>query len=900
MAEEQLLSIKLPNITSDDAKLKTLEARLVGPSKDGLPPIQSTENINVENIKTSKSFFSNLTDLLELSNINENDENVEKFIDKNNKMINLSNEEIYSERKLKDNFDLGFIDKDTANIDLNQNFRNDFFVSDNQIENNNLLTYNSNKSINLNSKRKCARPEKAELHKKEYNNQQVNYLSTKRQKPKTKDNFKNPNSINISKEIDLDYFKDTDTPRRVLFSPPGNTHEKEVHRNSIKQNKKSKIVSKIELGEEIINVNNTNTEESENSDLNDLEAKNNYIELKEEEMISSKYNNKEFFDKKAKQNFNIKSFNNNTTVNTINNIYNSTDMRSNSNIDNLISFSTQIMISGADAKRQRNNNTVLSQNSVTSQNNNINININELTGKTVQNKNYENKINNYFKQSNSSSKDVKNTSTAIKGSSSNIVNSVEYALIVEELNKLKQENEDLKRKKVDKELEYNNLKYNYDHILVDLNNLKNDLDIAIEAKDRATESLVIYLRELEEMKRAKQKEWVNNQSFKIGKFRTQSTGMTLTQIWEDGVEIKQIKAELDEVKRQKEENKTKKKSINYDKLEVHKFKNEMLNKQEADLNEKILKLYKDRIILEAEEKRLSEENKCNYSNKNWPILNNRYLILSLIGKGGYSEVYKAYDLVAHINVACKIHQLDTTWSENIKELYIRHTIRENQIHQRINHEKVVKHYDTVEIDNNSFATVLELCTGPDLSYYLKKNGFLSERESKIIIKQIVIGLKELHSLGIIHYDLKPQNIIFHKGEVKISDFGLAKEMSDKEKIELTCLGVGTYYYLPPETFDPNRNSLIDQKVDIWSVGVIFYELLYGKKPFGNNMSQDRIFKENLIWNSKPLEFPTDSKINITKETQVSLFLNNFIRNLLNDVYQRMLITDILHRWLMMH
>lgn len=783
--------------------------------------------------------------------------------------MTLNSEEIYSGRKQKDNFNLSFNEKDSGIADLNQSFRNDFFISVNQNESANMQV-NSNKSFPLNSKRKCARPEKAELHKKEYNNQHVNYLTTKRQqKQKTKENFKNPSNVSVSKEVDIDYFKDMDTARRTLFSPTSNQNEKEANRNITKQVRKRKTVSKVETGEEIINNNNNiNTEESENSDQIDVEVKNNCLELKEEEMISSKYNNKEFFDKKAKQNISIKSFNNNTTVNTINNIYNNADNRG--NIDNLISLSTQIMISANENRRQRNNNTVLSQNSVTSQNN-----LNEITGKQVNSKNYENKINNYFKQTNSSSKDLKNTTPTGKGvnninnNNNTIVNSVEYALIMEELNKLKQENEELRRKKVDKELEYNNLKYNYDHLQVDLNNLKTDLDQSIEAKDRATESLVIYLRELEEMKRAKQKEWVNNQSFKIGKFRTQSTGMTLTQIWEDGVEIKQIKAELDEVRRQKEENKGKKKSINYDKLEVHKFKNEMLNKQEADLNEKILKLYKDRIILEAEEKRLNEENKCNYSNKNWPILNNRYLILSLIGKGGYSEVYKAYDLVAHINVACKIHQLDTSWSENIKELYIRHTIRENQIHQKINHEKVVKHYDTVEIDNNSFATVLELCTGPDLSYYLKKNGLLSERESKIIIKQIIIGLKELHSLGIIHYDLKPQNIIFHKGEVKISDFGLAKEMSDKEKIELTCLGVGTYYYLPPETFDPNRNSLIDQKVDIWSVGVIFYELLYGKKPFGNNMSQDRIFKENLIWNSKPLEFPTDSKINITKETQVS-------------------------------
>jgi len=175
------------------------------------------------------------------------------------------------------------------------------------------------------------------------------------------------------------------------------------------------------------------------------------------------------------------------------------------------------------------------------------------------------------------------------------------------------------------------------------------------------------------------------------------------------------------VREKEEEKKIKKKigSANMDKLEVSKFKIEMFNKAECEVKDKLIKLYKERVILEAEEKRINEENKCNYSKKNWPILQNRYLILSLIGKGGYSEVYKAYDLQNHIHVACKIHQLDSSWSEEIKALYIRHTIRENDIHKKINHERVVKHYDTVEIDNNSFATVLELCSGPDLSFYLK-------------------------------------------------------------------------------------------------------------------------------------------------------------------------------------
>lgn len=90
---------------------------------------------------------------------------------------------------------------------------------------------------------------------------------------------------------------------------------------------------------------------------------------------------------------------------------------------------------------------------------------------------------------------------------------------------------------------------------------------------------------------------------------------------------------------------------------------------------------------------------------------------------------------------------------------------------------------------------------------------------------------------IIHYDLKPQNIMFHKGELKIADFGLCKVIeSDVSRLELTSQGVGTYWYLPPECFESGKNATISTKVDVWSVGVIFYEMLFGERPFGQGMT----------------------------------------------------------------
>ena len=102
------------------------------------------------------------------------------------------------------------------------------------------------------------------------------------------------------------------------------------------------------------------------------------------------------------------------------------------------------------------------------------------------------------------------------------------------------------------------------------------------------------------------------------------------------------------------------------------------------------------------------------------------------------------------------------------------------------------------------------------------------------MRQLIFAVNYLHEqkLKVVHFDLKPANIIFHEGLIKIVDFGICKTIESEEtKIELTSQGVGTYWYLPPEVFKED-NPQISSKVDIWSIGVIFFELLYGAKPFG--------------------------------------------------------------------
>ena len=183
----------------------------------------------------------------------------------------------------------------------------------------------------------------------------------------------------------------------------------------------------------------------------------------------------------------------------------------------------------------------------------------------------------------------------------------------------------------------------------------------------------------------------------------------------------------------------------------------------------------------------------------------------------------------------------------------------------LSHPNIVRLYDTVEINSNSFCTVLEFCEGPDLSYYLKKHKKIPEREAKLIIRQVASAIRYLHELPdkVIHYDLKPQNILFHKGRVKITDFGLCKTTKE-DTIELTSQGVGTYWYLPPECFCEEKGTVITPKVDVWSIGVIYFEMLYGEKPFGNAMSQMRILKEGIMLKAHSVVFPNSQKGTISQ------------------------------------
>ncbi|GFZ19776.1 protein kinase superfamily protein [Actinidia rufa] len=206
-------------------------------------------------------------------------------------------------------------------------------------------------------------------------------------------------------------------------------------------------------------------------------------------------------------------------------------------------------------------------------------------------------------------------------------------------------------------------------------------------------------------------------------------------------------------------------------------------------------LEKGRLIREM--KRIRDEDGSRFNN--FQILNYRYALLNLLGKGGFSEVYKAFDLVEHRFVACKLHGLNAQWSEDKKQSYIRHAIREYNIHKTLVHHHIVRLWDIFEIDQNTFCTMLEYCSGKDLDAVLKATPVLPEREARIIIIQIFQGLVYLNKRNtkIIHYDLKPGNVLFDDfGVAKVTDFGLSKIVEDdvgSQGMELTSQGAGTYW-----------------------------------------------------------------------------------------------------------
>jgi len=215
------------------------------------------------------------------------------------------------------------------------------------------------------------------------------------------------------------------------------------------------------------------------------------------------------------------------------------------------------------------------------------------------------------------------------------------------------------------------------------------------------------------------------------------------------------------------------------------------------------------------------------------ILKNRYEIFDKIGSGGMAEVYLAYDRVKEINVAVKILK-----KENSDDKKIRQFEKEAKMHSRFDHENIVKVYDVGEEDEMHYI-VSEYIDGITLKEYIKNFSPLPLDEVIRISNQTLRGLKHAHECGIIHKDIKGQNILLDKDHnIKITDFGIASIIDNDETKTQTLMG--TPQYVAPERLEQTGAT---KQSDIYAVGILMYELLLGHPPFTADNSTVIIIKQ---------------------------------------------------------
>ena len=204
------------------------------------------------------------------------------------------------------------------------------------------------------------------------------------------------------------------------------------------------------------------------------------------------------------------------------------------------------------------------------------------------------------------------------------------------------------------------------------------------------------------------------------------------------------------------------------------------------------------------------------------MLDNRYEILERIGTGGMAVVYKAKCHRLNRLVAIKILKSDLAQNEEFRRRFN----AESQAVAQLSHPNIVSVYDVSRGGDTEYI-VMELIDGITLKQYMEKRGQLNWRESLHFITQIMRGLSHAHSRGIIHRDIKPQNImVLRDGSVKVADFGIAC-LADSAQT-MTQEALGSVHYISPEQA---RGDRPDARSDIYSSGVVLYEMLTGRLPF---------------------------------------------------------------------
>ena len=233
------------------------------------------------------------------------------------------------------------------------------------------------------------------------------------------------------------------------------------------------------------------------------------------------------------------------------------------------------------------------------------------------------------------------------------------------------------------------------------------------------------------------------------------------------------------------------------------------------------------------------------------ILGNRYEILQLLGEGGMGAVYKARDIAVDRFVAVKVIRPDLASRPDILARFKQELILARQV----THKNVIRIFDLGEAEGLKFIT-MDFIEGRDLKSILREKGKVEADEATKIVTQICRALDAAHSEGVVHRDLKPQNIMVDaKGRVTVMDFGIARSMEMPGMTQTGSL-VGTPEYMSPEQA---KGEDVDARSDLFTLGIIFYELLTGKTPFYADTAYATLLKRTQERARDPVELePTIS------------------------------------------
>ena len=204
------------------------------------------------------------------------------------------------------------------------------------------------------------------------------------------------------------------------------------------------------------------------------------------------------------------------------------------------------------------------------------------------------------------------------------------------------------------------------------------------------------------------------------------------------------------------------------------------------------------------------------------LLDDRYELVEQVGEGGMALVFRALDRRLNRNVAVKIMRDEMAAGEEFKRRFC----AESQAVAMLSHPNIVAVYDVSHNDKIEYI-VMELIDGITLKQYMDRRGILSWKEAVHFSKQIARALGHAHERGIIHRDIKPQNImLLRDGTIKVADFGIAS--LESELHESDGQAIGSIHYIAPEQA---RGELPDARSDIYSLGVVMYEMMTGKVPY---------------------------------------------------------------------